>query len=121
MIALPHIGASTTEAEENCARAVADQLRAFLEHGNIANSVNFPDVEMPPAEGYRLAIAHANIPNMLAQISATLGQAGENIIDMLNKSRGEVAYTLADVEMPLAEPVLAQLRAIDGVLKVRVL
>lgn len=121
VIALPHIGASTAEAEENCARIVADQLRAFLEHGNIANSVNFPDVEMAAGEGYRLAIAHANVPNMLAQISATLGQAGENIIDMLNKSRGDVAYTLADVELPLAESVLASLRAIDGVLNVRVI
>ncbi len=120
-IVLPHIGASTTEAEDNCARIVVDQLRAFLEHGSIANSVNFPDVEMANGAGHRVAITHANVPNMLAQISATLAEAGENILNMLNKSRGDIAFTLADVETPLTEAVLVRLRAIDGVLNVRAL
>ena len=119
VIAFPHIGASTGEAEENCARIVADQLRAFLEDGVIGNSVNFPDVEMPRTEGFRLAVVNANVPNMLGQISTTLANAGQNIIDMLNKSRGDIAYTLTDVEQPLSDAVLDELRAIDGVLNVR--
>ncbi len=121
VIALPHIGASTREAEDNCAVMVADQLRAFLEEGNIRNSVNFPEIQMPRNEGHRLALVNANVPNMLGQISTTLAAAGLNIIDMLNRSRGDVAYTLTDVEAPPSPEVIGALAAIDGVMSVRTL
>ncbi|MEJ6024021.1 phosphoglycerate dehydrogenase [Ramlibacter sp. PS4R-6] len=121
VVALPHLGASTREAEENCAVMVADQLRDYLEHGNITNSVNFPNVQMPRESRYRLAIANANVPNMLGQISTTMAQAGLNIHNMVNKSRGEMAYTLVDVDSPVGDAVMAQLRAIHGVLAVRYL
>jgi D-3-phosphoglycerate dehydrogenase / 2-oxoglutarate reductase len=121
VIALPHLGASTREAEDNCAVMVADQLRDFLENGNIRNAVNFPQVSMGRGSPYRVAIANANVPNMLGQISTTMAHAGLNIHNMVNKSRGEMAYTLVDVDSPVAEPVLAGLRAIEGVLAVRYL
>ena len=121
VIALPHIGASTREAEDNCAVMVADQLRAFLEEGNIRNSVNFPEIQMPRNGGHRLALVNANVPNMLGQISTTLAAAGLNIIDMLNRSRGDVAYTLTDVEAPPSPEVIGALAAIDGVMSVRTL
>lgn len=121
VIALPHLGASTREAEENCAVMVADQLRDFLEHGNIRNAVNFPQVSMGRESPWRVAIANANVPNMLGQISTAMAQAGLNIHNMVNKSRGEMAYTLVDVDSPVGEPVLAQIRAIEGVLSVRYL
>ncbi len=122
VIALPHLGASTEEAEENCAVMVADQLRDFLENGNIRNSVNFPELAMPRSNrGNRLAIANANVPNMLGQISAALGEAGVNIDDMYNKSRGEVAYTLVDIQGQAPEAAVERIRAIDGVLNVRVI
>jgi hypothetical protein len=100
VIALPHLGASTREAEENCAVMVVDQVRDYLEHGNIANAVNFPDVAMARESAYRVAIANANVPNMLGQISTAMAQAGLNIHNMVNKSRGEMAYTLVDVDSP---------------------
>ncbi|MBC5782049.1 phosphoglycerate dehydrogenase [Ramlibacter sp. USB13] len=121
VIALPHLGASTREAEDNCAVMVADQLRDYLEHGNIRNAVNFPDVRMGRGTSWRVAIANANVPNMLGQISTAMAQAGLNIHNMVNKSRGEMAYTLVDVDSPVGEPVLAALRAIEGVLSVRYL
>ena len=121
VICLPHLGASTREAEENCAVMVADQLREYLEHGNIANAVNFPAVAMAREVGYRVAIANANVPNMLGQISTTMAEAGLNIHNMVNKSRGDMAYTLVDVDSPVGEPVLAKLRDIEGVLSVRYL
>lgn len=121
VIALPHLGASTREAEDNCAAMVAEQLRDFLEHGNVVNAVNFPAVAMPRESAWRVAIANANVPNMLGQISTAMAQAGLNIHNMVNKSRGEMAYTLVDVDSPVAEPVLAALRAIEGVLAVRYL
>jgi D-3-phosphoglycerate dehydrogenase len=122
VITLPHLGASTSEAEENCAVMVADQVRDFLENGNIRNSVNFPELVMPRSNrGQRLAIANANVPNMLGQISAALGEAGINIVDMYNKSRGEVAYTLVDAEGELPEAAVERIRAIEGVLNVRVI
>ena len=121
VVALPHLGASTREAEENCAIMVADQLRDYLEHGNIANAVNFPSVSMARESAYRVAIANANVPNMLGQISTAMAQAGLNIHNMVNKSRGDMAYTLVDVDSPVADSVLAALRAIDGVLAVRYL
>lgn len=119
VVTLPHLGASTVEAEENCAVMVADQVRDFLENGNVLNSVNFPEVNMPRTEGFRLAVVNANVPNMLGQISTALAETGHNIIDMLNKSRGELAYTLVDVETPVDDACLARLRAIGGVLSVR--
>jgi D-3-phosphoglycerate dehydrogenase len=119
VVALPHLGASTEEAEENCAVMVVDQLREFLEHGTIANAVNFPSVEMLRESPYRVAIANANVPNMLGQISTTMAKAGLNIHNMVNKSRGEMAYTLVDVDSPIDERVVRALAAIEGVLSVR--
>ena len=121
VIALPHLGASTREAEENCAIMVADQLREYLEQGNVANAVNFPNVSMARESAYRVAIANANVPNMLGQISTAMAKAGLNIHNMVNKSRGDMAYTLVDVESPVGDDVLEALRAIDGVLAVRYL
>jgi D-3-phosphoglycerate dehydrogenase len=119
VVALPHLGASTQEAEDNCAVMVVDELRAYLEDGNITNAVNFPSVSMPRATPYRLGIANANVPNMLGQISTTLAGAGLNIHNMLNKSRGEVAYTLVDVDSPVPSGLFAKIAAIPGVLLVR--
>ncbi len=121
VIALPHIGASTDEAEDNCAVMIADQLRDYFEEGNVRNSVNFPEVVIPRNEGNRVALVNANVPNMLGQISTTLADAGLNIIDMLNKSRGEIAYTLADVDEPIPKAVIGRLAAIDGVIVARAL
>ena len=121
VVALPHLGASTREAEENCAVMVAEQLRDYLEHGNIVNAVNFPSVAMARESEFRVAIANANVPNMLGQISTAMAQAGLNIHTMVNKSRGDMAYTLVDVDSPATDSVLAALRAIDGVLAVRYL
>jgi len=118
-IALPHLGASTAEAEENCAVMVAGQLRDFLQDGNIANAVNFPSVSMARESANRVAIANANVPNMLGQISSAMAAAGLNIHNMVNKSRGDMAYTLVDVDSPVAPGVLAALREIRGVLSVR--
>jgi D-3-phosphoglycerate dehydrogenase / 2-oxoglutarate reductase len=119
VIALPHLGASTEEAENNCAMMVVDQLREFLEHGSISNSVNFPSVEMGRESPFRIAIANANVPNMVGQISTLMGQSGLNIHNMVNKSRGDMAYTLLDIDSPPPDKVLAQLAAISGVLAVR--
>jgi D-3-phosphoglycerate dehydrogenase / 2-oxoglutarate reductase len=121
VIALPHLGASTREAEENCAVMVADQLRDFLEHGNIRNAVNFPQVAMGRESAWRVAIANANVPNMLGQISTAMAHAGLNIHTMVNKSRGDMAYTLVDVDSAVTDEVLGALRAIEGVLSVRYL
>lgn len=121
VVALPHLGASTREAEDNCAVMVADQLRAYLEHGNIANAVNFPNVEMERESRFRVAIANANVPNMLGQISTAMANAGLNIHNMVNKSRGDMAYTLVDVDSPVGDPVIAALRGIEGVLAVHYL
>ncbi len=121
VVALPHLGASTREAEENCDVMVADQLRDFLEHGNVANAVNFPNVAMARESSYRVAIANANVPNMLGQISTAMAHAGLNIHNMVNKSRGDMAYTLVDVESPVNDSVLDAIRSIDGVLAVRYL
>ena len=121
VIALPHLGASTAEAEENCAVMVADQLRDYLEHGNVANAVNFPNVGMARESAFRVTIANANVPNMLGQISTAMAHAGLNIHNMVNKSRGEMAYTLVDVESAVDDSVLDAIRAIGGVLAVRYL
>jgi D-3-phosphoglycerate dehydrogenase len=120
-IVLPHLGASTEEAEDNCAAMVADQVREFLENGSIRNSVNFPELVIPAGEGgERLAIANQNVPNIVGQISSVLGEAGLNILDLFNKSRGDYAYTLVDIHADAAPELLERIRAIDGVLSVRV-
>ena len=119
VITLPHLGASTKEAEDNCAIMVADQVKEYLENGNILNSVNFPEVQMPRDGGYRIAVVNSNVPNMVGQISTALANAGLNIIDMLNKSRGEIAYTLVDVEAAIPDATIAAISAIEGVLAVR--
>jgi D-3-phosphoglycerate dehydrogenase len=121
VIALPHIGASTYEAEENCAVMVVEQVREFLQNGNIRNSVNFPDVMLPRTEGWRLAIANANVPTMVAQISTHLAEEGLNIVDMLNRSQGSLAYTLVDVDHPISKRLIDGIENIHGVLSVRVL
>jgi D-3-phosphoglycerate dehydrogenase len=121
VVALPHLGASTAEAEENCAIMVTEQLRDYLEDGNVVNAVNFPLVTMARESAYRMAIANANVPNMLGQISTAMANAGLNIHNMVNKSRGDMAYTLVDVDSPVTSPVLDSLRAIAGVLSVRYL
>jgi D-3-phosphoglycerate dehydrogenase len=123
VVALPHLGASTHEAEENCAIMVADTLREFLENGNVRNAVNFPEAILPRTQNsVRLTIANENVPNMVGQISSALAGAGLNIADLLNKSRGDLAYSLLDVDgASIPEAVVQQLRAIPGVLSVRVL
>lgn len=122
VVTLPHLGASTNEAEENCARMAADQLRDFLENGVIVNSVNFPSADLPRAEGTRrIAIANSNVPNMVGQISTLLAAQGLNIADLLNKSRGELAYTLVDVEGEVPEALIGQIRSIPGVLSARLI
>jgi D-3-phosphoglycerate dehydrogenase len=121
VIALPHLGASTREAEENCAIMVVDQVRDYIENGNVCNAVNFPDTVMARESPFRVAIANANVPNMLARISESMGGAGLNIHNMLNKSKGEMAYTLVDVDSAVPAAVVERLRAIDGVLAVRYL
>lgn len=119
VIALPHLGASTAEAEDNCAIMVTNQIKDYLENGNILNSVNFPEARMPRAGKERLAITHQNIPNMVGQISTVIADAGANIVDMLNKSRDEVAYTLIDLESEISDTVIDNLKQIEGILTVR--
>jgi D-3-phosphoglycerate dehydrogenase len=121
VVALPHLGASTREAEENCAIMVANQLRDYLENGNVANAVNFPNVSMERESRYRVAIANANVPNMLGQISTAMANAGLNIHNMVNKSRGDMAYTLVDVDSAVGDGAIAELKGIQGVLAVRYL
>jgi len=120
VITLPHLGASTAEAEDNCAIMVAEQVKDFLENGNIRNSVNFPDVAAPRESAHRVIVANANVPNMLGQISETLGNAKLNIHDMVNRSRGDYAYTIVDLDNPVPEAVRERLAAISGVLMTRI-
>ena len=120
-VTLPHLGASTNEAEENCAVMAADQLRDFLENGNIRNSVNYPESVLPRVPGTtRIAVANSNVPNMVGQISTCLANAGLNIADLLNKSLGEHAYTLIDTDSEVPEGLIGRIRQIDGVLSARV-
>jgi D-3-phosphoglycerate dehydrogenase len=121
VIALPHLGASTREAEDNCAVMVADQVRDFLEDGNIRHAVNFPEVTMGRESPWRVAVANANVPNMLGQISGAMARAGLNIHNMINRSRGEMAYTLVDVDSAVSGDLVGGLAAIKGVLGVRYL
>lgn len=121
VIALPHLGASTTEAEENCAIMVAEEVRNYLESGTIKNSVNMPAIELPRAGESRLAMIHKNIPNMVGQLTQILGEAGANIIHMVNASRDEVAVTLMDLEVAVTEATAKELSNIEGMLKLRIL
>ena len=121
VVPIPHLGASTPESEDNCAIMAAQQLRDFLENGNIKNSVNFPNVEMERSGVQRLCIIHRNIPAMLANITAQLSGDGVNVENMTNKSRGDFAYTLVDVGSPVEESVIDDIRAIDGIIRVRVI
>ena len=122
VVTLPHLGASTAEAEDNCAIIVADQIKDYLENGNIRNAVNFPAVKMPKMTGqYRLTIAHENIPNIIGPITNAIAKVDVNIIDMLNKSLNEAAYTLIDTEAALPNTVIDEIKAIEGVLNVRCL
>ncbi|OQX31494.1 MAG: 3-phosphoglycerate dehydrogenase [Candidatus Sedimenticola endophacoides] len=119
VITLPHLGASTREAEENCAIMVADQVRDYLDDGNVLNSVNFPEINLPRNGGYRIAVVNSNVPNMLGQVSTDLAEGGLNIIDMLNKSREQIAVTLIDVDQQPNQETLDRIAAIEGVLSVR--
>jgi D-3-phosphoglycerate dehydrogenase / 2-oxoglutarate reductase len=119
VITLPHLGASTKEAEDNCAIMVADEVSDYLENGNITNAVNFPTINLPRNGGFRIAVVNSNVPNMVGQISSDLGTEGLNILDMLNKSRDNVAVTLLDVDKEPSQRLLDTLSAINGVLSVR--
>lgn len=121
VVTLPHLGASTVEAEDNCAIMVAKQVRDYLENGNVRNSVNFPEIKMERNGGYRVTVVNSNVPNMVGQISSAMADEGLNIIDMINKSQGELAYSLIDINAPASETLLGKLTAIDGVLAVRAL
>ena len=119
VITLPHLGASTGEAEDNCAIMVALQVKDYLENGNIKNSVNFPAVKLPRTDGHRVTIVNSNVPDMIGQISSALANKGMNIIDMLNKSRGDVAYTIIDIDKAADDGLMTDLNNIEGVLSVR--
>ena len=119
VISLPHLGASTKEAEENCAIMVSEQVKNFLERGEIKNSVNFPDVSLPPTEGHRFAIANLNVPNIIAQVTSVFSSSKINILDMINKSRDDIAYNLIDTDTNNNAHILQAIRAIDGVVSAR--
>ncbi|HHJ35844.1 MAG TPA: 3-phosphoglycerate dehydrogenase [Gammaproteobacteria bacterium] len=119
VITLPHLGASTAEAEENCAMMIADQIKDFLENGNIRNSVNFPAVKLPRGGRSRVALTHKNMPDMIARISTAVGEAGYNIHHMRNESKNDLAYTLIDIECEIGEDLIEKFSGIDGVLKAR--
>ena len=122
VIVTPHLGASTEEAEENCARMAVKEVRCYLEHGNIQHSVNYPDCDMGiPSYPARVAICHKNVKNMLSQFTTILGDANYNIGNMTNKSRGDYAYSMFDLESPASPELIEKLEAVDGVLKVRVI
>ena len=120
VVNLPHLGASTAEAEDNCAVMVADQLIDYLENGNIVNSVNFPNATLVRGTQYRLTVANANVPNMVGQISTTMAEAGLNIQEMINQSRGDIAYTIVDVDSEIPDSVVDAIAAIEGVMMARV-
>jgi D-3-phosphoglycerate dehydrogenase len=119
VVALPHLGASTTEAEENCAVMVAENVKDFLENGNVRHSVNFPESRLGRIDAHRITIANANVPNMVGQISTCIAEAGLNIEDLLNKSVGNLAYTIVDVNGPVTDKMMASIRSVEGVLTLR--
>lgn len=120
VIGLPHLGASTGEAEDNCAIMVADQVKQYLETGNIKNSVNFPNVSMPRGSDHRLVVCNANVPNMVGQISTIMADANLNIHDMINQSRGDIAYTIVDVDSEIPQTVLDNIKQLDGIMIARI-
>ena len=119
VVALPHLGASTGEAEENCAIMVAENVKDYLENGNVRHSVNFPEARLSRLDAYRITVSNANVPNMVGQISTCIANAGHNIEDLLNKSVGGVAYTIVDISGEPSEELLDQIRSIEGVLTLR--
>ncbi len=119
VVVLPHLGASTQEAEDNCAIMVAEELQDFLAHGNVRNSVNFPEVVVAREGACRLVVANANVPNMVGQISTAMARAGLNIHNLVNKSRGDLAYTLVDLDSTLPDAVYGEIAAIPGVMSAR--
>jgi D-3-phosphoglycerate dehydrogenase len=121
VIPIPHLGASTPESEDNCACMAVRQLREYLEHGNIKNSVNFPDCEMPASGTRRIVVANSNVPNMVGQVTSLLAADKINITDMLNKSKGDLAYNIIDVESEVGEGVMAKIRATHGVIMTRLI
>lgn len=121
VVAIPHLGASTPESEENCAVMAANQLRDFLENGNIKNSVNFPNVVMERSGVQRLCVIHRNVPAVIAQITTQLGADGVNVENMTNKSKGEYAYTMVDVGSPVGEKIIEHIRRVPGVIRMRVI
>jgi D-3-phosphoglycerate dehydrogenase len=118
---MPHIGASTAEAEENCAIMAANQLKAFLDHGNIRNSVNFPAIELERTTEYRITIANRNEPGMLSHILALIGEDGLNVADLLNKSVGDIAYNIIDLDEVPQESLLSKIRSLEGVINLRLI
>ena len=121
VISIPHLGASTPEAEDNCAKMAVMQIRNFLQYGNIKNSVNFPDCEMEPSGRKRITVGNNNIPNMVGQITTLLAAEKINIADMLNKSKGDLAYNIIDIDGEVTDGIEAKLKGITGVIMVRVI
>ena len=121
VISLPHLGASTPEAEDNCAKMAVHQIKNFLEFGNIKNSVNFPDCEMEPAGRTRITVGNNNVPNMVGQITTLLAGEKINIADLLNKSKGDLAYNIIDIDGALSGTVVEKLKRVGGVIMVRVI
>ena len=121
VVAIPHLGASSPESEENCAVMAAQELRDYLENGNIKNSVNFPNVEMERTGVQRLCVIHRNIPAMLANITRQLSEDGVNVPNMTNKSKGDYAYTIVDVDSPVTDEAIADLKAIPGIIRMRLI
>ena len=121
VVAIPHLGASTEEAEDNCAVMAAVELDQYIRYGNIKNSVNFPNVEMPMSGDARVCVLHENIPNMISQVTTAIGDMGLNIENMINKSKGDNAYTVVDVKGAVSADIAAKLSAVDGIIRVRVI
>ncbi len=121
VLCVPHLGASTPESEDNCAVMAADQIREYLERGNIKNSVNFPACELAPTGKTRITVANKNVPNVISSLTAAIAAAGLNIDDMINKNRGDYAYNIIDVSGEVADDLVAKLKAVDGVIMVRVI
>ncbi|MBS1156481.1 MAG: D-3-phosphoglycerate dehydrogenase [Proteobacteria bacterium] len=121
VLCVPHLGASTPESEDNCAVMAVDQIREYLERGNIKNSVNFPTCEMAPTGKTRITLSNKNVPNVLSSITTLVAASGLNIDDMLNKNKGDVAYNIIDVSGEVTDNLVAKLKAVDGVISVRIL
>ena len=121
VVLMPHIGASTEEAEENCAIMAADQLMDFLENGNIKNSVNFPPTKMARNGGHRLTVTNDNVPKVLSHVLEILADSNMNVIDLVNKSRNDIAYNIIDIEGEASDELLAAIRDVEGVIRVRAL